>query len=382
MSDDLPQPDIVEGAPHPRMTPQLFGHQAAQADFLDSYANGRLHHGWLITGPRGVGKATLAWKLARFLLATPPLDDGGLFGAPEPPQSLDIEPDHPVMSRSRALSEPGLFLLRRGGRGSTDSEREKNREAGNFSNELTVHEVRKLHRFFAMSAADGGRRVVIVDTADEMNTQAANAILKMLEEPPARTTLLLLSHQPSRLLPTIRSRCRELRLSPLGADDLGAALAQAGAAPADDPAALAELAQGSVGDAFRLTNLNGLAIYAELVALYQSLPRLDRARAQSMAQAASARGAEARLALLFDLNDQLMARLARTGALGTPPAVQAAPGEAEMMQRLAPSPAAARHWADAAQQISARVAHGRSVNLDPAALVLDTVFRLRACANS
>src|SRR5690606_4821369 len=94
---------------------------------------------------------------------------------------------------------------------------------------IVAEDVRDLNRFMHLSAADGGRRVVILDCADEMNTQAANALLKMLEEPPARTTLLLVSHQPSRLLPTIRSRCRELRLLPLAADDLTRALEQAGA---------------------------------------------------------------------------------------------------------------------------------------------------------
>jgi len=109
---DFPEPDRIEGAPHPRETAHLFGHEAAQAEFLASYTAGRLHHGWMITGPRGLGKATLAWRLARFLLATP-ADDGGMF-APPPPTSLDIPDDHPVARRLAALSEPRLYLLRRG----------------------------------------------------------------------------------------------------------------------------------------------------------------------------------------------------------------------------------------------------------------------------
>ena len=109
---DFPEPDRVEGAPHPRETLHLIGHEAAQDEFLSVFNAGRLHHGWLITGPRGVGKATLAWRLARFLLATPE-DDGGMF-APPPPTSLDIAPDHPVARRLAALSEPRCYLLRRG----------------------------------------------------------------------------------------------------------------------------------------------------------------------------------------------------------------------------------------------------------------------------
>ena len=86
--EDIPEPDRIEGAPHPRETARLFGHDGAEAAFLSAFNAGRLHHGWLISGPRGVGKATLCWRLARFLLAAPP-EDGGLFGAPPPPETLD-----------------------------------------------------------------------------------------------------------------------------------------------------------------------------------------------------------------------------------------------------------------------------------------------------
>jgi DNA polymerase-3 subunit delta' len=374
MNDDglLPEPDRVEGAPHPRETVQLVGQSAAEAEFLEAFNTGRLHHGWLITGPRGVGKATLAWRIARFLLATPLVQDEGLFGAPPPPATLDVAPDHPVARRLLALSDPGLFLLRRG---PTD-------KGDRLAAEIRVSEVRKLGNFFALSAADGGRRVVIVDAADDLNTQAANAILKMLEEPPARTVLLLISHQPSGLLPTIRSRCRTLRLAPLGPHEMALALDQAGIAPEGDPAALAELSGGSVGAAVRLLNLGGLKLYAELVGLMESLPRLDRPRALRLAEAAATRGAEDRLDLLFSLTDLLLARLARTGATGQPPPAEAAAGEAAMLARLAPDAYQGRAWADCAETIGARARHGRAVNLDPASLVLDTVFRIQQTAGA
>lgn len=235
MDRDIPFPDRVEGAPHPRETARLFGQDAAQGAFLQAFNAGRLHHGWLIHGPRGVGKATLAWRIARFLLATPDpdADGGGLFGDALPaPHSLEITEDHPVTRRVLAGSEPGLHLVRRGGQGTSDSDRQKNFEEGKFSREIRVDEVRELADFVNLSAVDGGRRVVIIDAADEMNTSAANALLKMLEEPPVRTTLLLVAHQPARLLPTIRSRCRELRLERLSPDNVIAALDQAGSTPA------------------------------------------------------------------------------------------------------------------------------------------------------
>lgn len=378
MSEDSLPPDQVPGAPHPRETPQLFGQGAAEAAFLDAFRSDRLHHGWLLTGPRGVGKATLAWRIARFLLATPPVDDDGLFGAPPPPETLDIDPEHPVARRIAAQSEPGLYLVRRGWAGNTDSERDKARRENRRSNEIRVYEIRQMARFLNLSSSDGGHRVVIVDCADEMNISAANALLKMLEEPPARTTLLLISHQPSQLLPTIRSRCRTLRLAPLGPEDLRAALAQAEIDMPQDADGLTALAAGSVGAAIRLSSLDGTRLYAELMGVLDSLPRLDRARAMALAEAAAQRGAGERYALLLDLIDIALNRLARTGASGQPPQPEAVPGEAQILTRLSPDPVAARRWAETAALLTDRTRHGKAVNLDPAALVLDTVFKMQA----
>lgn len=366
LSDDLPEPDRAPGAPHPRETPVLFGQHRAEAAFLEAYNSGRLHHGWLLTGARGVGKATLAWRIARFLLATPEAD-GGLF-APPPPATLDVAPDHPVARRMAALSESRLFLLRRG----------PNEKGDALSREITVGEVRKLKSFFALSAADGGRRVAIIDAADDLNVSAANALLKLLEEPPEKVTMLLVAHQPARLLPTIRSRCRVLALASLGPADLAQALAAAGA-DGEDPQVLAELAGGSVGAALRVSALEGAELYARLLALMATLPRMDRARALALADGVAGKGNEARFELLLDLIDLFMARLARAGATGTLPP-EAAPGEAALLARLAPDPRQARAWAELAQTLSLRVRRGRAVNLDPAALVLDMLLRIDAAA--
>lgn len=366
MSGELPEPDRVEGAPHPRETHVLIGQAAAEADFLDAFNSGRLHHGWLITGPRGVGKATLAWRIARFLLTQPLHAEDGLFGAPPPPETLEISPDHPVANRIAALSEPGLFLLRRA--------MDEKAKPPRLKTVLTVDEVRKLGTFLHLSATDGARRVVIVDASDEMNPNAANALLKLLEEPPAGTTLLLVAHQPSRLLPTIRSRCRELRLATLSPSEMAEALSNAGITT-DAPEALAALSGGSVGEAVRLINLEGLKHYAEIVALFSSLPRLDRPRALKLAESAVGRTNEPRYDVLLRLFDLFLTRLARSGALG-PPNPEAAPGEAALMARLSPDAHAARIWAGAAETLGARMRHGKAVNLDPAALILDTVLRI------
>lgn len=368
--DALPEPDRLEGAPHPRETPVLFGQEDAEAAFLSAFNSGRLHHGWLITGPRGLGKATLAWKIARFLLATPE-DDGGVF-APARPETLDIDADHPIAHRLRALAEPRFRLVRRG----------PNDKGDRLRTVISVEDIRLLKEKLALSAADGGRRAVILDAADEMNPQAANALLKLLEEPPARVTLLLVAHQPAKLLPTIRSRCRELRLRPLPPQALADALTAAGAEIApEDRVALAELAGGSVGEAFRLTAQAALQKYRALVSILSGWPRMDRTKMIAFAETAGLRAGPEAFETAVTLIDTLLARLARTGATGQPPA-EAAPGEAALLMRLSPDPAAARAWAVLAQDLGARARQGKAVNLDPAGLILDMLLRLDQTAQS
>jgi DNA polymerase-3 subunit delta' len=354
------EPDRVEGAPHPRETLRLIGQAAAEAGFLEAANSGRLHHAWLLTGPRGVGKATLAWRLARFLLAEASAE-AGLLGAPEAPVTLEIPEGHPVARRVAALSEPRLKLVRRAW----------DEKKGALKTQIGVEESRELKGFFQMSASDGGRRVVIVDSADEMTPSAANALLKLLEEPPARATLFLVSHQPARLLPTIRSRCRELRLSPLAPEAMAEALALAGI-ETDRPGALAELSGGSVGEAIRLSNLDGLALYEALTGLFA--PRLDRPAAIRLAESATGRANEPRFDLILRLIDLLLSRAALTALNGPPP--EAAPGEAALLTRLAPGPQAARPWAEQHAALGARGRHGKAVNLDPAALILDILLRI------
>lgn len=353
MTEDAPvESDRVPGAPHPRETATLVGQDAAVAQFHAAATSGRLHHGWLITGPRGTGKATLAWRIARWLLA----------GAGSPDLSVPL--NHPVARRLLALSEPRLHLVRR----SLD-------DKGRLRGEIVVDDMRRLLSFFQLSAVEGGRRVAIIDAADDMNPNAANALLKLLEEPPRDALLLLVAHRPARLLPTIRSRCRELRLAPLSPGDMARALA-----PLEvqgDAARLAALSGGSVGEALRLAGQDGLDRYAQLVALFSRHPDMDRHAAAAFAQGAAGRpGAEGDpFDLTMTLIELFLARAARSGLLG-PPLPEAAPQESATFARMSPDDRAARHWAGALAELSARARAGRAVNLDPAALVMDMLLTL------
>lgn len=369
MNDEvLPEADQLEGVPHPRDTAQLFGHDAAEAALLDAIQNDRLHHAWLLTGPKGVGKATLAWRAARFLLSRPPSAAGNLFGAPPRAVSLDVAPDHPVVRRIAAMSESGLMLVRR----PWDADKKR------LKTQITVEEVRRLNAFFGLSATEGGYRVVIVDSADEMNTAAANALLKVLEEPPKRTVLFLISHRPARLLPTIRSRCRELALGQLEPDDLARAIEQAGY-PGQAGDALAELSGGSVGEALRLNALEGIALYADVIGLLSDAPRMDRQRALALAERCAARGAEERLDLILNLVDTALSRLALAGA-GRLSQREAAEGEATILTRLSPDLRKAQSWALLSHDLGQRLRHGRAVNIDPTSLLLDAFLKINETA--
>ena len=350
-----PDAGALPGAPHPREAPRLVGHPAARAEVEAALAGGRLHHAWLLAGPRGVGKATLAWRLAAALRA----------GAP----TLDLPPDHPVRARMRAGSEPGTLSIRR----AWDA------KAGRHRALVGVEEVRALSDFFSRRLVDGGRRVALVDAADEMTVPAQNALLKSLEEPPEGAVLLLVAHRPGALLPTIRSRCRTLRLGPLAPEEVAEVLERSGAAP--DPAAIA-LSAGSAGEALRLAAGGGAESYAAILGLLSRAPGMDRRALLALAEPLGGRGAADRAAAVFAMVEAALARLAATGALGRPPDPEAAPGEGEVLLRLAPTPAAGRLWAETHALLAPRARAALAVNLDPAALLLDTLAQIDGRAAS
>ncbi len=357
MSEELPEEsDRVEGAPHPRETAALFGQGAAEAAFRVAIGAGRPHHAWLITGPRGVGKATLAWRLARRMLAG---------GDPATPM---VGPGDPLFRRTAALAEPRLFLARR----------PLDEKTGRLRTAVPVEEIRALRQFFHLSATEAGWRVAIIDAADELSDAAANALLKTLEEPPVRGMLFLVCHRPAALAPTIRSRCRTLRCAALGADDLARALEGAGAEVPQDPAALAALAGGSVGEALRLAAADGIGLYGKIAGLIAGAPGMDRRGAAALAEACAGRAQAARYDATLGLVSVALARLARAGAGAAVDPLDAA--EAEALDRLAATPAQGRLWAELSSRLALRNGRARAVHIDPAQVILDTFLQIDATA--
>jgi len=359
--DSPPEPDAVEGAPHPRHAAAVFGQSRAATAFLDAFNGGRMHHAWLISGAKGVGKATLAWQIARFLFS---LNDEQ---KPDHRDSLKTDPDAPEAHRMAALAEPRLLLCRR----PFDPKTKRLRTA------ITIDEVRKLKGFFNLSSTDGGWRVAIVDSADELNTAAANGLLKILEEPPEKVVLLLVAHQPSKLLPTIRSRCRTLKCETLDEADMGMALAQVGQEGHMSPG-LAALSGGSPGQAIRLLADDGVKLYGQIIGLIGTAPGLDRGLALALADKCAARGHESIYALMVNLIDLALVRMARHGA--GMPMIEAANGELTLAHKLSSTAHQARIWADLQQKLSAKTSHARAVNLDPGQVILDTFLEIDSAA--
>lgn len=280
--------DIGDGEEAPRLisrnNPFLSGHKNAEQKLFDSFNSGRMHHAWLISGPRGIGKATLAYRFARHILSggegvindpiIPPPDLGaGLFGEDEAAEEkpadaspLYIAENTPVFKRVAASGHADLFSI----------ERKRDEKTGKMKTVIPVDDVRGIGHFLSMTPAEGGWRVVVVDSVDEMNPNAANALLKVLEEPPSRAILLLVCHNSASLLPTIRSRCIKLNVRPLAPTTVVTLLnehipdiSQA------DAERLAQLSDGSIGRALALADAGGLDLWNEMSMILSTLPKIN-----------------------------------------------------------------------------------------------------------
>jgi DNA polymerase III subunit delta' len=291
--------DPREGEHHPRRRTDLKGHRAAEELLLRQYVSGRMHHGWLFAGPRGIGKMTLAYRLARFLLTHPdPLST-------DERTSLYVAPESPVARRIAARGHSDLFTLER----AYDAKSER------LKTEIAVDHVRRASGFFARTAGEGGWRICIVDAAEDLNTESANALLKILEEPPAHSLFILVSHQPGRLLATIRSRCLRLDLNPLSEADTIAVLEGITDQGPEDIKRAAQLSRGSPGGALELLNSDGAKYFDLLRQLMSRSHALDISEKISIADGFQGREMGEDFMIFSELLLTHVADLARRSAL-------------------------------------------------------------------
>lgn len=298
------EPDQLEGALHPREQFAFFGHREGEEAFLEGLRSGRLHHAWLIGGPQGIGKATLAYRVARTVL------DPRRSGDPSI-RSLDVPPDTPAARQVTALSHPNLSVLRRAP--ATDKKA--------ASATIPVDAVRKALNMFGSTAADGGYRVCIVDSAEDLTISSANALLKVIEEPPPRSLFLIVSHAPQRVLPTIRSRCRRLLLRPLENKDIKAAISSLGSPWNDISGDLIEQAlpygEGSVRRTLELLDADKVAFIEQVTRLLEGLPKADTKQIFALAEALSRRDADDSYDLALETVERwVSSRLHEHAALG------------------------------------------------------------------
>lgn len=347
-----PESDRFEDAAHPRETFALVGHAEAERELLAAYRADRLPQAIVIGGPHGIGKATLAWRMARFLLAHPDPAATAVQAA----TSFAVDAEDPVAHKLAALSHGDLCLLRR----------EWNEKSKRHYTEIRAEDVRGATHLFQQASAAGGYRICIVDCAEDLNRHSANALLKLIEEPPARSLFLVIANKPALLLPTLRSRCRKITLKPLSSDEILAVIAALGApwteAAPQARRAAAERAKGSVPTALRLLAGRGLEQEAQIRALLEALPEVDWRLVHSLADRLAAREAgdefDLMLTAVVDWIDETLHSEAGRGA-----------------GRLAPL---AHVW----EKVGEFVRETEALNLDKRALILSIFAELAAAARA
>jgi DNA polymerase III subunit delta' len=326
---------------HPREVYAYEHGEAVERAFAEALDRGRLHHAWLLCGPEGVGKATFAYRAARRLLGAAPDPAHGVLGS---------SPDDPVSRQVAARSHPDLMVLERVG------------DDGKPRKVIPVDEARRLPEFFSKAPASAPFRVAIIDAVDDMNPNAANALLKTLEEPPPRGVLFLVSHAPGGLLPTIRSRCRRLRFAPWDEADVAAFVRGHAAVNAEDALRLARMSGGAPGRALVLAAAGALDIDTAAHAILRTLPDGDTSALLSLAD--SFRGAEG--AERFQLLFERMADQVRQGAVAGV---------------LAGGPAGER-WSEVWDMLIRLPREAEGLNLDRADAFYSALAELRAAAGA
>jgi len=351
--EGVPESDCVENAPHPRHNHLLVGHDVAERQLLEAYRSGRLPQAWIIGGLEGIGKATLAWRFARFLFANPLHDSAAVARAVD----LSVSPDHPAAHRMDSMSLGDLSLLRR----------EWNEKTKKHYTEIRMDDVRHALEMFHHAAGAGGWRICIVDCAEDLNRSGANALLKVMEEPPPRSLFLIVSHRPARILPTIRSRSRMLHLEPLSADQVSQAVMALGepwSSLGSDIDAAAQRAGGSVRQALRYLDKDRFELAESVEGLLSRLPKVDWQGVHRLGDRIAGSSAvddfDSVIGALFDWLDAQVHLGAQAG---------------EAADRLAP-------YAEVWEKVADAVREAEALNLDKRPLVLSIFADLAAAVRA
>lgn len=350
----------------PKTNPDLMGHEDIEAALLADYNAGRMPHAIVLAGPAGIGKATLAYRLARFLLAQGMGQDAGLFGEPAKPESLYLAPEDPVFRRVSSGGHSDLLVI----------EREFDEKKGRFKNDITIDAVRRAHPFVRKTAAEEGWRVIVIDGAEYLNRSSQNALLKILEEPPKKTVLILTTSQPGAFLPTIRSRCRMVPMKSLSENVLGKLIDKMiPAISLPEKNALTRLSDGSIGRAMQFFEDDGVILYKTLLKIASTLPALDIVAVHDLAEAIGRAGTEQAYETARDILTGWCERLARLQARGIP-LTDVLQGDAEIFQRLTAA-YPPRHFLDTWEKMAQLFLQTENYNLDKRQAIINAFLMLQ-----
>ncbi len=361
LQDLPPEADRFEDWPHPRETLHCFGHEREEQILLDAFTSGNMHHAWIFSGPEGIGKATQAYRIARYIMAD------RSAGEAAGPDAVMSDPASATNRQIAGLSHPGIMTVRR----------VWNEKTKKLSAVIPVDEVRRIKSILQHTSANGSWRIIIVDRADDLNISAANALLKSLEEPPEKSLFLLISSDPGRLLPTIRSRCRILEFSRLDRAALEKAASTLTAAESADLQAgadprLLDLAEGRVRRYLSLATGDGVKYYDMLLDLLSAMPAFDENKLFKLSDELAAPNALPSFEIFYDLYFSLLARIIRARATGEGLLAD----EQDRCGRLIDDSTLA-HWAGLWETVAAEKAEVNRLNLDRKSFVLETFHRMR-----